>query len=170
MHDREQRLRKKLAESGVEAADAKLVAKIRALDKKHARRVSAIFDELGRWPGRSLVGREGSQATFVLVQHADFDVELQKRAVNLLVEAVENGEASPKPVAYLTDRVRLKEGKKQLFGTQAEIEDGSVRIKPVLEPEGLAERRRQMGLVPMDEYIEHLEKAYRVEESAETGE
>jgi hypothetical protein len=38
---------------------------------------------------------------------------------------VEHGEADPKHLAYLTDRVRMAEGRPQLYGTQvADIRDG----------------------------------------------
>ena len=51
------------------------------------------------WPGRSLVGEDGAAAIWLLIQHADTDVELQERSLALLEQAVADGEASPRNLA-----------------------------------------------------------------------
>jgi hypothetical protein len=63
------------------------------------------------------VPRKGSTAAWVVVQHADLDLELQARALGLLDEAVPAGQASPGDLAYLTDRVAAARGEEQTYGT-----------------------------------------------------
>src|SRR5436190_5138809 len=48
------------------------------------------------WPGRRLVGDEGSHGAWLLLQHADRDTALQRTALRLLEKAVQSGDASPR--------------------------------------------------------------------------
>jgi uncharacterized protein DUF6624 len=67
------------------------------------------------WPGRRLVGEEGSHGAWLLLQHADRDTALQRTALGLLENAVRSGDASRRDLAYLTDRVRVAEGRPQVL-------------------------------------------------------
>lgn len=69
-----------------------------------------VITDVG-WPGRSLVGEDGAHAVWLLAQHADRDPAFQHRYLDLLIAAVERGEATIVQQAYLTDRVLLHEGK-----------------------------------------------------------
>ena len=62
------------------------------LVKEHARaeRAAEIVAEYG-WPCRSLAGEDGATAAWLLIQHADHDVELQERCLELLKGAVATG-------------------------------------------------------------------------------
>ena len=63
------------------------------------------------------MGKDGSNAAWLLVQHADEDKPLQRLALQKLEAAVRKGEASKSNLAYLTDRVRVNAGQKQVYGT-----------------------------------------------------
>jgi hypothetical protein len=111
------------------------------------------FVERYGWPGRSLVGEEGAEHAWLLAQHADRQLDLQRRALRLLADAVDHGEATPRQLAYLTDRVRMNEGLKQLYGTQlAGVRDGVVMPWPIENPDELDARRAEVGLEPFSEY------------------
>jgi hypothetical protein len=146
--------------------DADEVARIRAIDRAHAARLSQIVDAIG-WPTRELVGVEGAQGAFVVVQHAGHDPELQNRCLALMVDQVEQGKLPAPYVALLTDRVRLFAGQPQVFGTQMTFQtgaDGVARCAPAvaIEDEANLDARRQlMGLPPHDTFIAQLEEAYQ---------
>jgi hypothetical protein len=76
--------------------------------------------------------------------------------------AVKRGEASSADYAYLVDRVRLQDGKGQLYGTQF-IQDskGRLVLQPLKDPEEVDERRRKMGLGPLAEYEAQLRQFYK---------
>ena len=114
-------------------------------------RAAEIVDEHG-WPGRSLVGDDGASAIWLLIQHADHDVELQERCLDLMRTAVQAGEASQSELAYLTDRVYVNRGRPQVYGTQFFGEGESYRPRPIADPKGLDERRAAVGLQPFAEY------------------
>jgi hypothetical protein len=123
------------------------------LEREHARaaRAAELVSAHG-WPGRSLVGDDGAQAAWLLIQHADHDVELQERCLRLLADAVEAGEAEPRQLAYLTDRVRVNRGRPQLYGTQFFGGGDGYGVRPVDDPERLDERRASAGLEPFPDY------------------
>ncbi len=145
--------------SGISLDD---LAKIsRTVDAPNAERMRQIVDQHG-WPGKSLVGDDGAHAAWLLVQHATHDVELMQRCLALLESAVAAGEASSKDLAYLTDRVRVRQGKRQLYGTQyRDGLDGQTVLEEIEDAEHVDERRRAVGLPSMAEQHRAIEQAYR---------
>lgn len=104
------------------------------------------------WPGRTLAGPDGAEAAWLLAQHADGDPELQRTFLEALRGAVADGDASPGNLAYLEDRVRVHDGRPQLYGTQFTVTDGELRPSPIEDPERLDERRAEAGLDPFAAY------------------
>lgn len=130
-----------------------------AVDRDNSRWLAGVLDEHG-WPGWQLVGKDGASAAWLLAQHADEDLTLQRRCLELLSQAVDAGEASPAHLAYLTDRVQLKESGYQTFGTQHEAVAGAWVPRPMYEPEAVEERRRAVGLPPLGEQLQKMAGVY----------
>jgi hypothetical protein len=122
--------------------------------------LKAIVKEHG-WLGRSLVGEDGARAAWLLVQHADQDREFQKQCLELLAKAVKAKEASAVDHAYLTDRVRVAEKKKQIYGTQFQVKDGKMEPYPIEDETNVDKRRKAIGLPTLAEYRKTLEEAYQ---------
>ena len=162
MSQADQQIRKALIAAGLEQPNKELLSRMTEIDAANQPRIKGIIEKHG-WPGRSLVGEEGATAAFLLVQHADRDPDFQKSALPLLRAAYEAGEASGEHLALLTDRVLVAEGKPQRYGTQVEIESGSVVIKPVEDESNLDNRRKRLGLEPMAEYLKTLREIYGLE-------
>ena len=153
--DQDQRLRRELVrqmnlEDGVNPALGDSVA---ALDRRNTARMKEILATHG-WPGEALVGADGSRAAWVLVQHGDQDPSFQKLALELLGAAVEAGQASGRDLAFLTDRVRTRDGRPQVYGTQTEVVDCRRVPYPIEDPDGVDRRRAAVGLGPLQEYLE----------------
>lgn len=109
------------------------------------------------WPGWRLVGEEGSHGAWLLLQHADRDTALQRTALQLLESAVRSGDASRRDLAYLTDRVRVAEGRQQVYGTQLQYDSrGCASPKPSEEPARLDARRASVGLEPVAQYVQSV--------------
>ena len=135
------------------ARDEALRAELLALaehpgDPAAADRLWSILDDYEAWPGRRLVGPDGEHAAWLLVQLADTD--LQRRALEHLEIAVDGGDADPSHYACLVDRVRMAEGRPQVFGSQfVAAGDDAITPWPIENPLGLDERRRLFGLEPL---------------------
>ena len=116
------------------------------------------------WPGHTLAGTDGAEAAWLLAQHADRDPELQRTFLEALRGAVADGEASPWNLAYLEDRVRVHDGRPQLYGTQFTVTDGELRPSPIEDPQRLDERRAEAGLDPFAAYEAHMRAGWQEEE------
>lgn len=128
------------------------------LDEKNTEVMKSIVAEIG-WPTITSVGAEVSQKAWLLVQHADHDVEFQKMCLSLMKS--EGSDVDPQLIAYLEDRVRVNEGRPQLYGTQFYTrDDGKYLPRPIEEPEHVDERRKLVGLDSLEEYRQRLVEKY----------
>jgi hypothetical protein len=124
---------------------------MRAVHDRNAARLTEIIEQHG-WPGRSLVGEDGSWAAWLIVQHAIAHPELQRRGLLLLQEAAARGEVPTAEVALLHDRICFFEGGPQRYGTQYDWTEGGELAPWTIEDEaGVDERRRAVGLPPLAE-------------------
>lgn len=117
------------------------------IDDDNVQRLREIIATHG-WPGHALVGPDGASSAWLIAQHSP--PEDQERFLPLLTMAVEQGDAEPRDLAYLTDRVLKHRGLPQRYGTQytADRERELVLLWQVDDPDRLDERRASLGLEP----------------------
>ena len=130
----------------------------RRVDEENTKRLGEIVDRHG-WPTFSLVGKDGAKAAWILVQHADHAPRFQRKCLDLMSRAPRD-QIFGDDLAYLTDRVLLAEGKKQVYGTQFTLVDGKCRPRPLEDEANVDRRRKDVGLPPLAEYLRDAEKAY----------
>ncbi len=124
--------------------------------QRNARRLRRIIESVG-WPGSDLVGGDGAEAAWLVLQHAISEPDLLRGALPLLTTAAREGKASPAHAAMLEDRIRFFEGRPQRYGTQFDWDaDGSLSTGEVEDPQKLAERRDAVGLPRLEEQIEEV--------------
>ena len=140
------------------AENEKLSAAVEKADTENTKRLTEIVDKHG-WPTISLVGKDGANAAWLLVQHADKDPKFQRKCLDLMTSA-SKADVSQIEVAYLTDRVLLAEGKKQRYGTQFMSANGKWEPRPLEDPANVDQRRKEVGLPPLAEYVKQLESLY----------
>ncbi len=146
----DQQARRALDEADQLSNDGEAVRRVVEVDRDNTAWLHGVL--AGGWPGRTKVGEDGAQAAWLLCQHADRDLALQRRALVLLETAVAEGDAPARQLAYLTDRVLVAEQHKQRYGTQFLSVGSEMWVQPIEEPEGLDQRRAEMGLEPCEEY------------------
>jgi len=112
------------------------------------------------WPTYTRVGREAGHMAWLIVQHQDADPEFQKHCLRLMEPLVAKGEVSGTDFAYLTDRVAINTGGMQTYGTQMSLVNGKAVPTRLRDPRRVDERRRQVGLGPLDEYQRLIEQMY----------
>jgi len=158
MREKDISTRAGLVEKG-ELSDNEYHPIMKAVHEENNKRIKEIINETG-WPLESEVGEEGAEAAWLLVQHAVLDPKFQEECIVLLKQAVEIGEAKAWYLAYLHDRVLIRQGKPQIYGTQHEVVNGC--MKP-LETENLEEvnkRRELLGIWSQEEHTASLQKDY----------
>jgi hypothetical protein len=127
------------------AADGSLFqgynAQMRDMHNKHAKALADMADQHG-WPGKALVGEDGSAAAWMIAQHAIGLPNFMRACFELIQEAVAKGDAPRWQEALLTDRIRWLEGKPQVYGTQFDW-DAKGELNPLpIEDEANVDRRR----------------------------
>lgn len=122
-------------------------------DSSNVRKVKAILDKYG-WLGKDVVGAPGNATLFLVIQHAD--QATQEKYLPMMREAVKNGKAPASSLALLEDRVALKQGKKQIYGSQIaqNPKTGVYYIRPLEDPKNVDKRRAEVQLPPLSEYVE----------------
>lgn len=138
--------------------DSELLKELVEIDEDNTAWLEKQVEEHG-WLGKTLVGEAGAGNAWLLVQHADRNREFQRKCLDLMNE-MPDGEVSKKNIAYLTDRVLAGEGKPQRFGTQITTVDGEFTVKEVEDPDNLNKRRAEVGLPPIEEYLEMVKRHY----------
>jgi Family of unknown function (DUF6624) len=127
--EQDQAIRNELISKGARNPDKAILARMQAIDAANTERMKAIIRQYS-WPGPELVGRDGAEAAFLLVQHAD--LAFQKEMLPLVEKAYRSGALSGQSYALLLDRVLVGEGKPQVYGTQATSRKVSVNRRPRL--------------------------------------
>jgi hypothetical protein len=115
-------------------------------------RVTQILDKYG-WLGPEEVGVKGNSALFLVIQHSDLAV--QEKYLPMMREAVKNGNAKGGSLALLEDRVNMRNGKKQIYGSQVQRPKDSqeYRLFPIEDAKNVDKRRAEVGLGPLAEYV-----------------
>jgi len=123
-------------------------------DSQNLIRVNTILTKYG-WLGPQKVGITGSQALFLVIQHAD--LQTQQNYLPLIRTAEKNGEILSSNLAILEDRINMRTGKKQVYGSQGftDKQTGKIYVYPIVDVDHLDERRRAMGMPPMKDYAKN---------------
>ncbi|MCB0698803.1 MAG: hypothetical protein H6551_10550 [Chitinophagales bacterium] len=127
--------------------------RVNLLDSLNVITVTQIIDKYG-WLGPEQIGFPGNQALFLVIQHAD--IKTQMKYLPVMKEAVQKGNARPSSLALLEDRTSLRNGGKQIYGSQiGQDADGTHYVLPLEDPENVDKRRESVGLGPLNEYTQH---------------
>lgn len=142
--------------------DASLYREVEKIDVSNPKKMKILVKKFG-WPTISLVGKKASHFAWLLVQHADMDVEFQEHCLALMKKEVESGEVSKADIAYLTDRVLVNKGKKQIYGTQFyRNKAGKLVSKPIKDVANTDRRRREMDMESFGLYSKKLTNSIMV--------
>lgn len=126
-------------------------------------KVTNILDKYG-WLGPDSIGIEGNSTLFLVIQHAN--IETQEKYLPKMRDAVIKGNARAESLALLEDRVALRQGKKQIYGSQISRDDktGKYYVMPLDDPDNVDKRREKVGLGPLKEYVSEWGIIWNVEE------
>lgn len=112
------------------------------------------------WLGISKVGEEGNRAIWLIIQHAP--LEIQEKYAPLMEASVKNGESNAGDYAYLIDRIKMRKGEPQIYGSQYRY-DRATRERyfyKIANAEGVNARRESVGLFPIEEYARLIRIEY----------
>lgn len=122
-------------------------------DSLHLVRLRHLVAHHG-WLGRDEVGRTGNEALFLILLHSDKAAVLRE-FLPAVVRSVHQGQTEAQSLAYLQDRLAVREGQPQLYGTQFQLNEQTqqLEVAPLAAPAQVDLRRYQMGLPPLATYV-----------------
>jgi len=114
------------------------------------------------WPSNTTVGEDGASAWIRLVK-TYFSPQLQVALVPVITTGVDKDQIKKDgELASLIDRLRLKAGMPQIFGTQAVANNGFIVISPLYSAEQVDALRAEYGMAPLRDYIRALQSSYQM--------
>ncbi|HRI45847.1 MAG TPA: hypothetical protein PK559_01980 [Ignavibacteriaceae bacterium] len=132
--------------------------KMKELHNRNAKILNEIIDTIG-YPTTDKVGKEASEAAWLVIHHSIGQPNFMKKCMNLLEVAVGENKANPKNLAYLTDRIAVFEGKPQLYGTHFDWdENGELSPNDFDDLTKVNQRRKSIGLNSLEEQIDNMRK------------
>lgn len=130
------------------------------IDKKNQQIVVSIIENCG-FPKSEKHGRKSVEAVFFVIQHAGRS--LREKYFLQIEESAERGDLERGQVALMEDRILMDRGEKQKYGSQVQKINGSAdwTLYPIEDPQNVNKRRAEVGLGPIEEYLEHFGIDYK---------
>jgi hypothetical protein len=133
-----------------------LQEEMRQLSVKQVARMNEIIAASHGWPPLKLVGFNGMGAVWTISQHGG--PEFLGRMLPLMYEAVKSGDLDEALYATSLDRVLTQQGKKQMYGTQFDVDvaTGKCQPQPIEDVEHVDERRLRAKMDTLADYTKEL--------------
>lgn len=153
MVDNDQKMRQRAERTGIWN---------KKIDKENTKTLKKIIKKYG-WPTVSIVGKKTSHSLWLLVQHADHDVEFQEKCLGLMKKIFKSNQKDilKQDIAFLADRVSVNKHKPQIFGTQFYLNKQNILIpRAIRNKKGLDKKRKEYGLPSFKVYLK-MARSYK---------
>lgn len=162
LHDQDQGDRKAVvAQDQTLTASTILTSATRSIDPareaRNQRRLVAILRRCG-WPSKAQVGEKGMAGAFLVLEHAP--LPLQEQWLPAVQRAVAAGDLPAADGAILEDRIEMRRGRPQRYGSQCVLRAGRLWLWTIADPAGLEARRKAVGLPPLADQLKPLGLRY----------
>lgn len=119
-------------------------------DHRNQELVISIIEKCGM-PTLKVVSQKQMNAIWLGLQHST--KKIRKKYFPQIEKAVENGDLSKQQYTLMKDRMLMDEDKPQIYGSQ--IKNG--KLYKLENPETVNERRKEMGLEPIEDYLKYFD-------------
>ncbi len=133
---------------------------LRRAGKRHAEKLKGILRNQG-WIDIHRFGPEAAMNAFLVVQHSN-DLPLMLSALPLIKSDLENlgGREAGDMFALLFDRIRVRTGELQRYGSQLNEDATGPYVLPLEDPCSIDDLRQAIGLEPLQEYVAIASKEF----------
>ncbi|POY37834.1 hypothetical protein C3K47_04690 [Solitalea longa] len=129
----------------------KLNKTVTAKDSLYKDIITDMWKSIG-WVGQNVVGKKGRDAQFYLLKYVS--LYTQKKYLPLFKKAVKEDFATLEQMAVIDDIMAIRQGKKQIYGTQVGLDaKGNYFLQPVEDPSKVNQLRAELGMQPLNEYL-----------------
>jgi len=145
-------LARRAAEDQAVRTDPAKQENMAAVDAENTKYLRELAQELG-WIDAKRFGRDASTHAFLIVQHSG-DLRLMQAALPEIEKDLKTGIGDPQNYALLHDRLKLKLGERQRYGTQIGVnENGESVVLPLEDKSKVEQFRKAIGLFPLAQYL-----------------
>lgn len=133
-------------------------------------KVKAILDQCG-WPTKDMIGERGNWTIANVLQHSEYEIRL--KYLPMMRKAVQDKKLEPRFLVRAEDRIATDRGELQIYGGQMKYypETKSFNVWPVLDPKNVDQRRAEIGLEPIAEFLkERFDFDWNLEEQIKRSE
>lgn len=125
---------------------------IKVKDASNLKFALQLIDKYG-WISPQDVGFLNAQSLFLIIQHSDLNT--QKKYYPIILKAEKDGKILSSNVALLEDRIAVREGRRQTYGSQIyrDTSKNKEYVYPLVDLKNLDALRKSRGLSPMKEYL-----------------
>src|SRR6267142_5245196 len=162
MVKQDQDIRNELINRGVDHPKNEISARMDAIDSRNTAKMKRIVKRY-LWPRAELVGWDGTEAAFLVVQHSPHS--FQKALLPLMQKEFGTGHLSGPNYALFLDRVLAEDGRPQVYGSKAKgfNKDGEPILYPIEDEANVDKRRAEVGLSSLAEYREMMKRIYHLQ-------
>ena len=117
--------------------------------------LSVLLESKG-WPRIENVGSEAAMAAYLVVQHSNG--AMQKKYLPDVKRMCESGELPWERYALMYDRMCTNENIPQRYGTHTTYNEknGTMELYPLEDPSKIDDRRKEIGLEPLSDYLSKM--------------
>lgn len=136
------------------------VGYMKFIDSTNLCQLEPLLERYG-WMGRSMVGDTANSAIFLVIQHSNLETQL--KYLPMLQKSVENGDSRPSNLALMQDRILMRQGKKQIYGSQVITNaSGGYEFYPIEDEANVNMRRAKIGMSPLEDYAKFFGIEYQL--------
>lgn len=117
---------------------------------KNAKALKKLIDKMG-FPVLSNAGEDGVRKSWLIIHHAISLPDFMKSSLIEMRLAASEKDYLLELLAYTEDRVAYFAGRKQLYGTNCDWQDGELKPTPIEDQDKVNLRRKSIGLPPLGE-------------------
>lgn len=125
------------------------------MEKIHLRNANALMKLIDKksFPVLSNAGEDGVRKSWLIIHHAISLPDFMKSSLLEMRLAAAEKDYLLELLAYTEDRVAYFEGRRQLYGTNYDWQDGELMPTPIEDPASVDIRRKSIGLPPLGQVI-----------------
>ncbi|MBB4100595.1 DUF6624 domain-containing protein [Sphingomonas kyeonggiensis] len=125
------------------ALSIKIGPRMVAIDAANTAALKALLPADG-WFRNGRDGRQVTHGAWLIAQHSPDDA-FRATVLGAMGDRLGAGDVDAMDFALTTDRVLVRQGGLQVFGSQARCVEGRLAIAPMADPEGVDTRRAKIG-------------------------
>ena len=135
-----------------------MIAKVMRNDSMRVFKVLDFVKNNKGIPRDEILTKKASSGIFLAIQHSAFPI--QQLFYPYILKSLDYGGFRLSEFALFDDRFRLRQNLRQLYGTQVARSGNGYFLQEIEDPKGLHQRRKIMGLPPINDYLKKWNIAY----------